>query len=127
MHENGVLIQRGFEAFAAGDMASLSDLFADDLTWFVSGDNSLSGTFTGKEEVFGYLTTLFEVTEGTYHQSIHALLADDEHVVVLTDAGWDKPKPYKGHDVIVFHVSGGKATSVWVIQADQAAATASLT
>ena len=32
MHPNGELIQRGFDAFASGDMETINGLFSDDIT-----------------------------------------------------------------------------------------------
>ena len=126
MHPHGELIQRGFEAFAAGDLAAISDLLADDIAWHTTGESVLSGDFVGKDAVFGYFAKLIEVTEGTFHQEIHAILADDEHVVVVTDVSWEKPRPFVGNDVFVWHVKDGKATECWAVQKDQAASAAAL-
>ena len=124
MHPNGELIQRGFEAFAQGDMGAISGLFADDITWHAPGTGVLSGDYHGKDEVFGLFGRLLELTEGTFHQEIHAILADDEHVVVLTTSGQNKPRPFAGQQVFIWHVKDGQAVDCWAIQADQAAAAA---
>lgn len=121
MHPNGELIREGFEAFAKGDMDTISRVFSDD-----PGTSPLSGDYRGKEAVLGYFGKLMERTEGTFHQEIHAVLADDDHVVVLTDYGHDKPKPFTGHQVFVWHVPDGKAAECWAIPADQTAAAAAL-
>lgn len=126
MHPNGELIQRGFDAFASGDMETINGLFSDDITWHLPGTGVLSGDYHGKEQVFGMFGRLLELTEGTFHQEIHAILADDEHVVVIVSSGQDKPRPFSGNSVFVWHVSDGKAIECWDIQADQAAAAAAL-
>ena len=53
-HPNVELTRRGYEAFAKGDMATLSELLADDVTWHVDGAGPLSGTYHGRVEVFGF-------------------------------------------------------------------------
>lgn len=126
MHPNGELIQEGFEAFAKGDMDTIAGLFADDIVWHAPGTSALSGEFRGKDEVFASFVRLREVTEGTFEQEIHAILADDEHVVVLTGSTFDKPRPFSGQTVFIWHVRDGKAVECWAIQKDQAAAAAAL-
>jgi uncharacterized protein len=126
MHPNGELIQEGFEAFAKGDMDTVSRLLDDDITWHSRGTSVLSGDYQGKEAVFGFFGRLMELTEGTFHQEIHAILADDDHVVVLLDNGQEKPRPWSDQAVIVWHLRAGKAVECWDIQADQAGAAAAL-
>ena len=126
MHPNGELIREGFEAFAKGDMDTVGGLFDDDIKWHSAGTSVLSGDFQGKAAVFAFFGKLMEVTEGTFHQEIHAILADDDHVVVLTDSGQDKPRPFSGQQVFVWHVRDGKAVECWAIPADQAGAAAAL-
>ncbi len=126
MHPNAELIQSGYEAFAKGDMDTIAGLFSDDIAWHAPGTSVLSGDFRGRDEVFGLFAKLLHVTEGTFHQEIHAILADDDHVVVMTDASFDKPRHFSGHAVFVWHVRDGKAVECWAIQADQAANAAAL-
>jgi len=124
MHPNGELIRAGFEAFAKGDMETVGALFHDDIVWHAAGTSVISGNFRGKAEVFGLFAKLAELTQGTFHQEIHAVLADDDHVVVLTDNGQDKPRPFTGQQVFIWHVRDGKAVECWGIPADQAATAA---
>lgn len=126
MHPDGELIQKGFEAFAKGDMDTVGVLFHDDIQWHAPGTSALSGDYRGKAEVFGFFAKLQELTEGTFRQEIHAVLADDDHVVVLAEGTQDKPRPFSGQAVFVWHVRDGKAVECWGIQADQAASAAAL-
>ena len=126
MHPHAELISKGYEAFAAGDLAAIDSLLADDIAWTHCGDSPLAGKYRGKEEVFAYFGTLLEMTHGTFRQDIHAILADDDHVVVLTDVAWDEPHAFRGNDVFVWHVREGKAAACWAIPGEQAAATAAL-
>ena len=126
MHPNAELIQSGFEAFAKGDMDTIAGLFSDDIAWHAPGTSALSGDFHGRDEVFAFFGKLAQITEGTFHQEIHAILADDDHVVVMTDSGFDKPRHFSGRTVFVWHVRDGKAVECWAIQEDQAANAAAL-
>ena len=126
-HPNAEALRKGYEAFAAGDMATVASLFADDIAWHQAGTGPLAGDFAGKEAVFGEFAKLVEVTAGTFGQEIHDLLANDEHVVVMTEQWWEQPHPYRGRSVHVWHMKDGIATETWLMDQDQAAADASLT
>jgi len=49
--ENKQLLRTAFDAWATGDIRPLLAAMADDVTWTVSGHNSWSGTFRGKDSV----------------------------------------------------------------------------
>lgn len=118
-HPNEELIRKGYAAFLTGDMATLSDLFADDVVWHAQGRNQLAGTFHGKEEVFASFQKVFELTGGTFKLDIHAVLADDEHAVVLTRAtGEREGRKLDDNSVQVFHISDGKVTEQWLHPGD---------
>jgi ketosteroid isomerase-like protein len=118
-HPNEELIRRGYQAFAAGDMATLDELFSDDVVWHAPGRNQLSGTFRGKEEVFATFQKATELTGGTFKLDIHALLADDEHAVVLTRAtGEREGRTLDDNSVQVFHIKDGKVTEQWLHPGD---------
>ena len=119
-HPNEALVRRGYEAFATGDMATLNELFADDIVWHVPGRSQLAGDFRGKEEVFGNFQKVAELTGGTFKLDIHAILADDEHAVVLTRAmGEREGKTLDDRSVHVLHLSDGKVTEFWGYSGDQ--------
>ena len=118
-HPNEDLVRRGYEAFATGDMATLNELFADDIVWHSPGRNALAGTFRGKNEVFGNLQSVMEMTGGTFKLDIHDLLADDEHGVVLVGVTAERNgKTLKDNTVQVWHLKDGKATESWLHPGD---------
>ena len=121
-HPNEDVLRRGYEAFSTGDMATLNELFSDDVVWHAPGHNLLSGDFHGKEEVFATFQKVAELTGGSFKIDIHALLADDEHAVVLTHAtGAREGKTLDDNTVQVFHVKDGKVTEQWLYPGDMEA------
>lgn len=126
MHPNADLIRQGYDAFAVGDLEAVSGLLADDIVWIHTGDSPLAGEYRGKDAVFAYFGRLLEMTAFTFRQTIHTILADDDHVVVLTDVAWDSPQEFRSHDVFVWHVKDGQATHCWAVASDQAASAAAL-
>ena len=65
-HPNIELTRQGYDAFAKGDLAALSELIAGDATWHVLGVGPLSGTYHGRDEIFGFFGRLAEETGGTF-------------------------------------------------------------
>src|SRR6516162_8434512 len=82
-HPNVEIARRGYEAFAKGDMATLTELIADDVVWHVQGVGPLDGDYHGRDQVFGFFGRLAEETGGTFRLDVHDILANDEHTVVL--------------------------------------------
>ncbi len=126
-HPNVELLRKGYAAFGAGDMQTVDALLSDDIVWHSPGNNALAGDYKGKDQVFGLFAKLVELTEGTFRQEIHDLLANDEHAVALMDEAWDKPRPFRGRSVHTWHVREGKPAEFWLFNEDQAAADASFT
>jgi uncharacterized protein len=118
-HPNEDRVRSGYEAFATGDMATLNELFADDVVWHAPGRNELAGTFRGKDEVFANLQKNMELTGGTFRLEIHALLADDEHAVALLGVSAEREgKTLRDNTVQVWHIKDGKVTESWLHPGD---------
>lgn len=116
-HPNADLVMKGFAAFATGDMATLDQIIADDAVWHSPGRGVISGDFRGKEAIFASFAKV--VQEAEMQQEIHAVLADEDHAVALVKANATRRgKTLAMDQVFVFHVSGGKATEVWVTPVD---------
>jgi uncharacterized protein len=119
-HPNVARIGDGFAAFAQGDFAVLTELFADDVVWHVGGRSQLAGEYRGREAVFAFFGKIMEVTEGSFRLDVHAIFADDDHAVALTfvtaSRGGRSIKDQAAH---VFHVRDGKVTEYWYAPTDQ--------
>lgn len=46
-HPNAELLRKGYEAFDKGDMAVLTELFAENVVWHAPGDSPISGEHRG--------------------------------------------------------------------------------
>ena len=125
-HPNAALIRSGYEAFAAGDMDKVRELFSPDIVWHTTGSSPLAGDKVGVEAVLANFGKLFELTAGTFGQEIHDVVANDDHVVVLVTGWWEKPHAYRGGSVHVWHVKDGKAAETWLAELDPVAADAAL-
>jgi len=121
-HSNVARIKDGYAAFAKGDFAVLNDLFAEDIVWHVGGHNQLSRDYQGRDEVYAFFGRLMELTEGSFHLDLHAVLADDEHGVALVVGTASRGgKSLMTNEAHVFHLRDGRVTEFWDASTDQAA------
>lgn len=124
-HPNVKLIQRGFDAFAAGDMETLHELFSPGIKWHGGGHSTISGTYEGVDAVLGFFGRLVAETGGQISNEVHDILADDDHGVALVEGTTTRGgKTVVSQMTFVFHIAGGKVSECWTSAFDQAAADA---
>jgi uncharacterized protein len=68
--ENAALTRRGYEAFNAGGLATLTELFREDAVAHQPGSSSLSGDYRGRDEVFRFFGLLAEGSGGTFRADL---------------------------------------------------------
>jgi uncharacterized protein len=119
--ENERMIRKLMAAYASADVATINALVSDAVIFHVPGRNPLSGTYRGKDAVFGYLAKVAEISEsedGGY--DLHAVMADDDHVVTLvTGTIENSGVRFVRPTVHVFHVDGAQVTEFWEASLDQ--------
>lgn len=120
MHPNEELLRKGYAAFENADLDTIRELFAEDAVVHTLGNNPLSGTFKGRDEVFGFLAQLITLSEGTYKIELHDVLANDNHVVGLGIATATRgSKSIRYHQVATYHVRDGQVVEAWYVAEDQ--------
>ena len=119
-HPNVEYARRGYAAFGSGDLATLSELIADDAVWHAQGVGPLSGDYRDRDQVFGFFGRLAEETGGTFRLDVHDILANDEHTAVL--ATLTASRGGKSIEVPVVNVShndgNGRITEFWASTTD---------
>ena len=110
--ENAAIVRRGYEAFNAGDMKTLTELFDESAVWRTPGRSSLAGDHEGRESAFAYFGRLGQETEGTFRAELQHLLADDDgRVVGIHRNSGDRDGKHLDVDVcLVFQVEDGRIT-----------------
>jgi hypothetical protein len=109
--EDVEVIRRGYAAFSAGDMATLTELFADDAVWHVPGSGSLSGAKRGRDEILSFLGELMTRSGGTLVVTLDEVVGGDKHTVAL-----NRNRATRGTNsleqsvVIVFELRDGRVT-----------------
>ena len=82
-HPNVVLARRGFEAFAAGDRATIESLLHEDAVWHIPGRSGLAGEYRGRDVILAMLRETALRSGGTYRVQLRYAVADDRHVVAV--------------------------------------------
>jgi uncharacterized protein len=80
--QNIEVVKKGYEAFMAGDMATLMSLLDDNIEWIQPGQSAVSGTYHGKDEFSEYIRRLAEKSTMV---NPYRFLADGDTVVVLSE------------------------------------------
>lgn len=115
MSENSDALKRGYEAFNNGDIDTVREIFAEDISW--EGPNTegvpMSGRHEGRDAVLQALGSIGESFE-KFHVSPDELVEEGETIVVLShlDATSKAGNEIKLPGVEVWRMSGGKAHRV---------------
>ncbi len=122
MHENVTLVRSFFDAFARGDLEAVLDAFAEDGLYRVSGDNSLSGTYRGREEIRDVMVELGTLTGGSVRLTVDDVIGGDGHAVMFGRMTAERgSKSFSSHGIVAFKVDQGRFTETWFLLADQRA------
>lgn len=117
--ENEALVRRIFAAFAEKRGFALRDAFSHDATWIVPGTGTMAGTFSGREQIFGFLGRLPKETDGTYSSSLIDVLASKDRAAALYRAsGIRKGRRLELDQVLLFRIEDGLVREVLALPSD---------
>jgi len=120
--ENAELVRRGYQAFIAGDMATLNELFAEDAVWHVPGTGELSGTKQGREAIMGFFGELMTRSGGTLKVTMQDVIGGEDHTIGLNANHAERNNKVLDQDsVLVFHLRDGRVSEVKQFFEDTAA------
>jgi ketosteroid isomerase-like protein len=109
--ENVELVRRGYTAFNAGDMTTLSELFAEDAVWHVAGSGVLSGTKQGRDAIMSYFGELGARSQGSFQANLQDVVGGEKYTVGIQQTqAQGNGKTMDLATVITFVVRDGKIT-----------------
>jgi ketosteroid isomerase-like protein len=118
--QNAELIQRAYQAFARGDLATVFGILGQDITWHVPGSSPLSGDYKGHEQVGAFFGATMELSGGTFTIDITDILSQGDQVVVLcTVAAERHGQSWSSPEVHVWRVAGDRAVDFREFQGDE--------
>lgn len=109
--ENKKLMQKIFERLSVGDGTMFMEHLSDDVVLTVTGENSWSGVFKGKEtiarEIYGHLRTLVNETGKT---KAYNFIADGDMVAIEAkgDMVTKNGTPYRNHYCLIYRLGNGR-------------------
>lgn len=80
--ENAAIVRRGYEAFNAGDMETLTELFGESASWHTPGRSPIAGDHEGRDACFAQFGRYGGDTGGTFQAELRQLFEDDGGRVV---------------------------------------------
>jgi len=113
-HPDITLVRRGFAAFSAGDVATLSEIIAEDATQFQPGNSEMAGTREGREAILTFYGQLAAETNGTFRVELEHALSDGQgHVVAIQRVtAQRKGRSLDSYASLVFTISDGQARDI---------------
>jgi ketosteroid isomerase-like protein len=100
--ENKQSAQDAYAAFSSGDAEGAMRDIDDSIEWTVRGDNALTGTYNGKQEV-GELWGKFMSQD--FSNTPHDFVAEGDKVIALTTVRLDG-ESIEGADVLTYNSEG---------------------
>jgi ketosteroid isomerase-like protein len=107
--ENAEVVRRGYEAFNAGDLTALSELFAEDAVWHAAGSGALSGTKQGRDAILAYFGELGTRSQGSFQAAVQDIVGGESHTVGIQQSrAENNGKTMDLATAIVFVIRDGK-------------------
>ena len=117
--QNVSTIQRGFEAFAKGDIETLKALFSPNARWDQAQTGILRGNYRGVQAILEFFGQLAHETEGSLRVEVLTMAASGDHVLVFERVtGERKGKTLDTKEALVFKLDSGIVTEVTELQSD---------
>jgi ketosteroid isomerase-like protein len=119
-HPDVVLVRRGFEAFSNGDLATLSEIIAEDARQYQPGQSSLAGEHAGRQAILQFYGRLASETDGSFRVELQHLYTDGQGRVVACQraTGQRADRQLDTGAALVFTIMNGQAHDIHGYQED---------
>ena len=117
-HPNAAIIRSAYEAVEKGDLPAYAALLDDDIIWHESTPG-MEGDYHGRDQVLAFLGQVFQETGLQMSVSIHDILANDDHAVILHESTLTlKDRALTAKYADVYHLRNRKITEHWHLAVD---------
>jgi ketosteroid isomerase-like protein len=121
-HPNVEFAQAGMEAFAKGDVETMSSMYADNVVCHLQSSGILSGTYRGRDEIFALFARIAKETNGTFRLETQSFLGDDDQAVVISAiSGQRGDQTFQTRQVAMYDIKDKKIVEIWFAAEDGAA------
>jgi hypothetical protein len=113
IEENKALVREYFRRMQAGE-ATVADMMADDVTWWVPQSSELGGTHRGKAAVLALMGKGVDLYQLPLRVEIEEMVAERDQVCVqlVVEAKTAAGLPYRNDYHFAFRIRGGKLAAV---------------
>ena len=111
--ENAEVVRRGYAAFNAADIKTLTELMPENASWHTPGRSRIAGDHRGREAVFAQFGRYGGETKGTFKADLQQVFGSDDGRVVAIhhNSGERNGKRLDVGCCIVFQVKDGQMIS----------------
>ena len=122
-HDNAARLRAGYEAFSKGDLDTIRELWSPEIRWHSYGNTPFAGEYRGVDAVFGDVFAQIPQETDAFELTVHAILADDEHGVVMLDQLIRRgDRVFNGKAIHVWHFDrDGLVTEAFIQPVDEEA------
>lgn len=119
--DNRAIAEEYFRAVNAGDITRLDTLFSDDIIWHQPGAGVLSGTYEGKDDVFGLFRMFGEISNGTFEiDDVESIMGNGDLVSAIVHFRAEKGSENMSmRGVDVMRIEDGKIKEMWLFSESQ--------
>jgi ketosteroid isomerase-like protein len=119
-HPNEELLRNAYATFARGDIEGYWQMYAEDFAFHVPGRGQMAGTYKGKDQFFGMIGKVMQLTGDAFQEEVHDVVANDEHGVVLATHRFERNGRQREYRTAhVYHIRDGKPAECWEQPQDQ--------
>ncbi len=112
-------VRKLYDALQARDIPALTRAFARS-SYHVPGNNIVSGTYRGSEEILGLFARTAAETNDTLAFELHDIVGGENHVVMLDhQTGRRGDRTIDQSRVLIAHIENGIMTEVWLVVEDE--------
>jgi len=112
--DNAIVHRRMLDALLRGDVATLNDLFAENVVWHLPGNSMVAGNHNGRAAVLDFLGRVMELTDGTFRLDLIDSAACDSGVFAWQRVTAQRQdKKLEENEIIFFRMRDGRVVEVW--------------
>jgi len=111
--ENAKVVRRGYAAFNASDIKTLTELFDERASWHTPGQSPIAGDNKGRDAVFAQFGRYVGETGGTFKATLQSVLTSEDGRVIGVhhNSGERNGKHLDVDCCIEFEIKNGRVVS----------------
>jgi len=118
-HSNEETLQSAYAAFAKGDLPGYLKYCTENITFRVPGKGKISGEYPRDQFASPWVSSVMELTNGTFRETVNGVIANDERGVVLVSHEFERNgRIYKYDTAHIYRIKEGKLDSFQESPAD---------